>query len=51
MPFTEYVAKNFRKPTGFGGLVSTLIMNAMNQKLYLETLKWSRLRKMWLIKW
>jgi len=37
--FTKYVAKNFRKPVGFGGWVSTWIMNTMNQKLYLGILK------------
>ena len=34
MGFTEYVAKQFGEPKGFGGKVSTFIMNRLNQPMY-----------------
>jgi len=30
----KYIARQFGKPTGFGGKVSTFMMNCMNKKLY-----------------
>ena len=30
----KYIARQFGNPTGFGGKISTLIMNCLNQKLY-----------------
>ena len=30
----KYIAQQFGKPTGFGGKISTLIMNCLNRKLY-----------------
>lgn len=30
----QYIARQFGKPTGFGGKVSTFIMNCMNKELY-----------------
>jgi ubiquinone/menaquinone biosynthesis C-methylase UbiE len=30
----KHIARQFRKPTGFGGEISTLAMNCLNQKLY-----------------
>ena len=30
----KYIAQQFGNPTGFGGIISTLIMNCMNKKLY-----------------
>ena len=30
----KYIARQFGKPTGFGGKISTFIMNCLNRKLY-----------------
>jgi ubiquinone/menaquinone biosynthesis C-methylase UbiE len=30
----KYISRQFSKPTGFGGKISTFIMNRLNQKLY-----------------
>lgn len=34
MNITKYVAEQFGKPTGIGGIISTFIMNRMNQEQY-----------------
>lgn len=34
MGLNEYIANQFSKPTGIGGIISTLIMNIMNKKQY-----------------
>jgi ubiquinone/menaquinone biosynthesis C-methylase UbiE len=34
MPLYKYIARQFGNPTGFGGTISTLIMNCLNRKLY-----------------
>ena len=33
-PIYKYIARQFGNPTGFGGKISTFIMNCLNQKLY-----------------
>ena len=35
----KYIARQFGKPTGCGGKISTLMMNCMNQKLYKEVVE------------
>ena len=34
MNITKYIAEQFGKPTGIGGIISTFIMNRMNQVQY-----------------
>ncbi|MDR3287329.1 MAG: class I SAM-dependent methyltransferase [Prevotellaceae bacterium] len=34
----KYIAGQFEKPTGFGGQISTLIMNIINRKMYSKTI-------------
>lgn len=34
MNITKYISKQFGKPTGIGGNISTFIMNLMNQPQY-----------------
>ena len=35
----KYIARQFRNPTGFGGKISTIAMNCLNQKQYKAILK------------
>jgi ubiquinone/menaquinone biosynthesis C-methylase UbiE len=37
--FIQYVGNNFGNPNGFGGIISTKIMNIINQKQYKTVLK------------
>jgi ubiquinone/menaquinone biosynthesis C-methylase UbiE len=37
--FIQYVARQFGKPTGIGGHLSTFIMNCLNQKQYRATIE------------
>jgi ubiquinone/menaquinone biosynthesis C-methylase UbiE len=39
MNFNRYVAKQFGKPTGFGGDLSTLVMNLLNRRQYRATIE------------
>jgi ubiquinone/menaquinone biosynthesis C-methylase UbiE len=39
MGIIEYVSNQFSKPSGFGGIISTFIMNRMNRKQYESVIK------------
>lgn len=39
MGVIEYVSNQFSKPSGFGGIISTFIMNKMNRKQYESVIK------------
>ncbi|MGL4991266.1 MAG: hypothetical protein ACRCX8_17155 [Sarcina sp.] len=38
MKINEYIASQFIKPSGIGGIISTFIMNNMNKKQYQSVL-------------